>query len=117
MVAGQFGQAFGVGVIESQGVGREVFRRKRNRGLERLLPRRQRLAGNVVEQVQADVVEAGAACLRDGVGDVGRRVTAAERGQLRGSEALRADGEAVDAGGTEAAEVTAVGRARDCTRA
>ena len=45
-------------------------------------------------------------------GDVCRRVAAAQSSQLGRIEALRADAQAVDAGGAKTRQVAAVGRAR-----
>ena len=67
------GQALGVGVVEGQGVEREVVRPSSSGRLERRRPAGQALARHVVEEVEADRADPRLAGRRDGVGHVARR--------------------------------------------
>ena len=99
VIARRAGQALGVGVVERQGIQREVVRLEVERGIERPRPAVERLAREVVQEVEAQRCDAGVPGCPNRCLDVGRLVSAPERRELPGVEALRADGQAGHAGG------------------
>ena len=72
-----------VGVVERQGIQREVVRLEVERGFERVDPRVERAARDVVEQVEVDRGDAALAGAVDRVPDVGRRDGAGRGGGAR----------------------------------
>ena len=78
-----------------------MFRGQGQGGVQGVLPLAEGLAGQAVHQVQADVVEAGAAAMAQGGGGFGSIVAAAQHRQQGVVHTLDADADAVDAGGVE----------------
>ena len=74
-----------------------MVRAEGDRALEGIGPARQRLAGDVVQQIDVDRPDPGGPGGIDRIGDVARRVAAAELTQLGGVEALRPERDPADA--------------------
>jgi hypothetical protein len=85
-----------------------VVRPERESRLQRLGPARERLAGDVIEEVDAHARDARFARPGNGVGNVRRPVTPAERPELGGLEALGADRDPRDPCPSKAGEVATV---------
>jgi hypothetical protein len=88
MIAARSGEPLGIGVVEDQAVQRQVIGPEGERPFQALRPGRQRLARDVVQQVEVDGADPRRAGRRDGVADVRRGVTPAELAELAGMEAL-----------------------------
>jgi hypothetical protein len=80
------GEPFRLGIVERERVEGEVVRLQRERGIQRRCPRRERGAGDVVEEVEADRADPGIAGRGHGRGDVLGVVAAADRTELGGIE-------------------------------
>src|SRR5439155_2630424 len=108
VVAARAGQAFGIRIVESEGVGREVVRLEAERRVERRLPRLEGLAGDVVQEVEAHAGGTGRAGQAHRVGHVVRGMPTTKPAQLARLEALCADAHARHPGRYEAGQVATI---------
>ena len=92
-------------VLDDEGVGRDVVRLARERGLHRGLPVGQRLPRRAVDQVEADVLEAGLPRPVDGRGHPHRVVGAVQRAEHVVDRRLHPEADPVEARGPQLLEV------------
>ena len=90
MVARLAGEAFGIRVVEGESVERKVVRAQIECGAQSRHPAVERLARDVIQQVQVYGADPGGPCLRHGRGHVLRGVAPAEAPQLGDVKALGA---------------------------